>query len=37
MLLVINGKERREFRKFVDWTKMRSSMFGRHRVVWSVP
>jgi hypothetical protein len=34
---MINGKERRGFRKFVDWTKMRSNMFSRHRVVWSIP
>jgi hypothetical protein len=33
MLYVVNGRERRVFRWLVDWTKMRSNMFGRHRVV----
>ena len=37
MLHMINGKERRGFRNLVDWAKMRSNMFGRHRVIYSVP
>jgi len=37
MLHMINGKETRGYRNLVDWAGMRSNMFGRHRVVYSVP
>jgi len=37
MLHMINGKERCGFRNLVDWTRMRSNMFGGHYVVHSVP